>query len=108
MELLGYAGGIFLAISAIPEAIRTIKDKKCHIGWSMLILWFIGEVFMLVYSFLLMNIPLLVNYVLNFFIINIMLWYKIRRQYRLYMGYTQEYHTTEYQGVSLSGNSSGL
>ena len=78
MELIGYIGSIFLTINAIPELIRTINDGRCHIGWPMLVLWFIGEVFMTIYAFSLSNMPLILNYVFNFVVVVVMLFYKGR------------------------------
>jgi uncharacterized protein with PQ loop repeat len=78
MELIGYIGSIFLTINAIPELIRTINDGRCHIGWPMLVLWFIGEVFMTIYAFSLSNMPLILNYVFNFAVVVVMLFYKGR------------------------------
>lgn len=82
MELIGYIGSIFLTINAIPELIRTINDGRCHIGWPMLVLWFIGEVFMTIYAFSLSNMPLILNYVFNFAVVVVMLFYKGRTMLR--------------------------
>jgi len=78
METIGYLGGLLLSICGIPEVIRTIKDNKCHLGWSMLVLWTLGELFMIVYAFYLWNGPLIMNYTFNFFVVTIMLIYKIK------------------------------
>lgn len=82
MELIGYIGSIFLTINAIPELIRTINDGRCHIGWPMLVLWFIGEVFMTIYAISLSNMPLILNYVFNFVVVVVMLFYKGRTMLR--------------------------
>jgi len=91
METIGYIGSIFLTINAIPEVIRTIKDHRCHIGWPMLVLWFLGEVFMTTYAIMLWNIPLMLNYIFNFVVVIVMLVYKIRHFYRKRMHLTQEH-----------------
>ncbi len=78
MEIIGYIGSMFLAINAVPELIRTINDDRCHVGWPMLVLWFLGEIFMTIYAIQLKNFPLILNYVFNFIIVVIMLWYKLR------------------------------
>jgi hypothetical protein len=44
----------------------------------MLVLWFLGEVFMTIYALSLHNIPLILNYVFNFLVVIIMLWYKFQ------------------------------
>ena len=82
MELIGYIGSVFLTINAVPELIRTINDQRCHIGWPMLVLWFIGEVFMTIYALSLGNMPLILNYVFNFIVVIIMLGYKIHTMTR--------------------------
>lgn len=92
MEIIGYIGSIFLTINAIPEVIRTIKDGRCHIGWPMLLLWFLGEVFMTIYAIGLHNIPLMMNYIFNFLVVIIMLAYKIRVLYRRKKHLTTEHH----------------
>jgi uncharacterized protein with PQ loop repeat len=78
MEMIGYLGSLLLTVCGIPEVIRTIKDNKCHLGWSMIVLWSLGEVFMVVYAFYLGNGPLIMNYVFNFFVVGVMLFYKIK------------------------------
>ena len=91
MEIIGYIGSIFLTINAIPELIRTIKDHRCHIGWPMLLLWFVGEVFMTVYAIMLWNVPLMLNYIFNFIVVVVMLGYKVRWFYRKKMHLTLEH-----------------
>jgi uncharacterized protein with PQ loop repeat len=91
MEMIGYIGSLFLTVNAVPELIRTIKDKRCHIGWPMLLLWFVGEVFMTIYAVLLGNIPLMMNYIFNFIVVIVMLGYKVRYLYRKKMHLTTEH-----------------
>jgi uncharacterized protein with PQ loop repeat len=78
METLAYIGSILLAICGLPELIRTIRTKKCHIGWGMMLSWFFGEVFVLIYIAQRAEPALLLNYSFNTVIIAIMLFYKIR------------------------------
>ena len=76
--MLGWIGSLFLGICALPETIRTVKDKRCHVGWGMLLLWYFGELF--VFFHVLFNIhdlALLTNYLLNIILITIMLYYKL-------------------------------
>ncbi len=84
METIGYLGGLLLAICGIPEVIRTVKDKRCHLGWPFLLLWFFGEVFMIVYAFHLWDFPLIFNYTFNIVLVGIMLWYKVTNWYGHY------------------------
>ena len=71
-----------MAICGVPELVRTVRDKRCHIGWGMLLSWYIGEI--LVFIHILTGIKdkaLLTNYFFNIAIISIMLYYKIRGNY---------------------------
>jgi uncharacterized protein with PQ loop repeat len=81
-ETFGYIGSIFLTINAVPELFRTIRDGRCHIGWPMLVLWFLGEIFTTTYVVVLRDIPLMINYLFNFVVVSIMLTYKIRQVYK--------------------------
>lgn len=78
MELLGYIGGGLLAVCALPETYRTVRDKECHLGWAFLLLWFFGEVFMLMYGLQLDDLPLILNYGLNIILLIPMLYFKIK------------------------------
>ena len=78
MEIIAYIGGILLTICGIPEMIRTLKDKKCHLGWPFLLLWFFGEIFMLIYSIDLRSNPLIMNYLFNTLIVGVMIYYKLK------------------------------
>lgn len=77
MNILGLIGSILLSICAIPEMIRTIQDKRCHLGWGFLSTWYLGEIFSLFYGFSLSEIPLILNYTVNLFALTIMTYYKI-------------------------------
>lgn len=79
MELIAYIGGVLLTICGIPEVIRTIKDKRCHLGWAFLLLWFFGEILMLIYAIDLKSNPLIMNYLFNTIIVGIMLYYKMKK-----------------------------
>jgi uncharacterized protein with PQ loop repeat len=81
METIGYLGGLLLAICGIPEVIRTIKDKRCHLGWPFLFLWFFGEVFMEIYAIGLWDYPLILNYTFNLIITGILLYYKLKTKW---------------------------
>ena len=75
-SLLGYIGGFFLGVCAVPETIRTIKDKRCHLGWPFLLMWGLGEVFMLLYAVQLNDLALILNYGANLVLVSPMVWYK--------------------------------
>jgi uncharacterized protein with PQ loop repeat len=49
LELIGWIGGIFLAICAAPQAIKVHKEKDASgLSWWMLFLWGGGEVLTIV------------------------------------------------------------
>ena len=73
---VGLLGSLLLTFSAVPEVLRTLKDKKCHLGWGFLLMWFFGEVFCTVYGFELNEVPLMINYTFNLGISGLMLYYK--------------------------------
>ena len=76
--MIGWLGSLLLGICALPETIRTIKDSRCHVGWGMLLLWFLGEVFVFIHVlFNIHDIALLTNYSLNIILLIIMIYYKI-------------------------------
>ncbi len=81
MQTIGYVGGILLGVCGIPEVIRSIKDKRCHLGWPFLLLWFLGEIFMEIYAIELWDFPLIFNYTFNLFLVGIMLYIKIKTKW---------------------------
>lgn len=79
--MLSWIGSILLALCGFPETIRTIRDGRCHIGWGMLIMWYLGELLTLYHViFNIKDAALSFNYILNVILISIMLFYKIRTQ----------------------------
>jgi uncharacterized protein with PQ loop repeat len=80
MNNVGLIGSLLLTLCAVPELIRTVKDGRCHIGWGFLLMWFFGEVLCLFYGLDLNEIPLLINYTFNTFVVSIMLWYKFKNK----------------------------
>ena len=76
IESFGFVGGIMLSICSIPEAIKSYKEKMCHIGWGMLLLWLGGEIGLLVYEVKTMALPRLINYFLNLICILVLIFYK--------------------------------
>ena len=75
---VGLIGSLLLTFSAVPEVIRTLKDKRCHLGWGFLLMWFFGEVFCTVYGFNLNELPLIINYTFNLFVSGIMVYFKTK------------------------------
>ena len=88
-EIMGWLGSICLAICGIPQAWQSYKDKHSHgISWAFLLLWAFGELFALIYVYDKLDIPLLMNYATNMFILAVILYYKA-------MPYSEEKSTEE-------------
>jgi uncharacterized protein with PQ loop repeat len=78
MSVVGWVGSLLLACCGLPELIRTLQDKKCHVGWGMLIMWLSGELLTFVYVLPKMDLPLLANYSLNIAILLVLCYYKLK------------------------------
>jgi hypothetical protein len=78
MNIIGMIGGIFLAFCGLPEMIRTLKDKYCHIGWGFISIWFTGEILTFIYGMQIKQFPLLFNCGFNIIIISVMLFFKLK------------------------------
>ena len=73
---IGWIGGIAFAISTIPQAVKVFKTKRAKdLSWAMLWILEVGEIFSFTYV-IYGNIindqyqwPLLINYIVNFFIL---------------------------------------
>jgi len=76
VEVSGYIGSFLLAVCAAPEAWRSIKRKKCDIGYSFLLLWLAGEALLCYYNTSIGSIPLYINYGFNILLISVMLFYR--------------------------------
>lgn len=70
-------GSILLACCGLPEMIRTIQDKRCHVGWPMLLLWLFGEICLIIFAFQTRQYILLINYFSNVAFVSVMCYYKI-------------------------------
>jgi uncharacterized protein with PQ loop repeat len=75
---MGLIGSLLLTFCGVPELFRTIKDKRCHLGWGFIIMWFFGEIFCVYYSFGLKEIPLIINYTFNLFLSIVMVVFKMK------------------------------
>lgn len=79
MELLGWLGGVFLAICSGPEVYSAYKTKKCNLTWGFLNLWFGGEVLTALPVFSKIQEPFLMfNYGLNIILITYLIVVKWR------------------------------
>jgi uncharacterized protein with PQ loop repeat len=78
MELIGWIGGVSLAICAFPQAIKVWREKNADgTSHGMLWLWMVGEVFTLIYVlFDKFSYPLLLNYSLSIIFVAVIFYYK--------------------------------
>ena len=81
MEIIGWIGGIMLALCTVPQAIQSYRQKH-SLGISKLFLgmWLAGELLTATYVFPKHNYPLLFNYAVNVVCLVIIGWYKYRPQ----------------------------
>lgn len=78
LDTLGWLGGILLAFSAVPQALESYKYKNSDgLTWGFLLLWFWGEVLMLIYLIPKQDIILIANYTINLLLVIIILRYKL-------------------------------
>jgi hypothetical protein len=83
METLGWVASICLALCGAPEAYFALKTGICNLGWTMLFLWGVGEVFALIYTLhknkQVKLLPLIFNYGLNILFISVMIIVKVNQ-----------------------------
>jgi hypothetical protein len=70
-------GSLLLALCGLPEMIRTIQNKRCDIGWLMLLLWLFGEILLFIFACNTKQYILLINYGANISFVMIMVYYKL-------------------------------
>lgn len=79
MEMIGWIGSLFLAFCGIPQAWQSFRQKNsAGISREFLAMWFVGEIFTILYVFPKMDLPLLFNYSVNLVCLIIIGFYKIR------------------------------
>jgi uncharacterized protein with PQ loop repeat len=80
IELIGVIGSFCFAISGVPQMIKSIKDKHSNgIAHGTILLWLIGELSMLIYTFFkYFDFILMINYLANFLIVGVIAWYKYK------------------------------
>lgn len=79
MENLGWMSSIFLILCGLPELINGLIRGKVGATWGLLILWFLGEVFGLIYTLSIQNWALMLNYGFNTLIVGALLFLKWRQ-----------------------------
>jgi uncharacterized protein with PQ loop repeat len=78
--IIGWIGAISFAISALPQALRSIHDGNSNgLEWSFLLLWLLGE---LCSIYFIWNdkkklAPLLFNYISNIIFLDIIIYFKV-------------------------------
>lgn len=75
---LGWIGSMLLAACGFPEVVKAFQTGECTLTWSFLLMWFFGEIFILVP--VLRDIKskfLIFNYSINILFISILIWFKI-------------------------------
>lgn len=84
METIGWIGSWSLAVCGLPQAIKCIKDGNASgMSWEFILLWFIGEIFTLVYILQQNGLkPLIANYSLNVVFTLIILYIKVRDEFK--------------------------
>lgn len=77
MEILGWIGGVILAVCMIPEVFKTIKQKKCTLSPWMLWLWFFGELIILVPVFKSPNaLFLILDHLISIMMLSVFIYYR--------------------------------
>tara|TARA_R110002020_G_scaffold373294_1_gene584731 strand:+ start:345 stop:587 length:243 start_codon:yes stop_codon:yes gene_type:complete len=77
MKTIGWLSAILLATCGIPELIKAINGNKIEAGWELLIMWFLGEVFGLIYVMPLNKTPLVLNYMFNTIVVGALIYFKM-------------------------------
>lgn len=80
LEIMGWMSTIFFSACAIPEVIHAYKYKRCGLTWGLLIMWLLGEIFVLIPVAIKSPLPfLLVNYVANILFLVYLIKVKLRQ-----------------------------
>ena len=77
IEIIGWLGGLFYAIFAIPQTIAIIKVGNARsVSVYTLILMWLGALFSFIYIWPTKDAPLMANFIMSFITASIMLKYK--------------------------------
>jgi len=77
MEVVGYIGGILLALCGIPEATMSVIKGRSGVTLGLALMWWLGEIATLAYVVEIASPPLLINYITNIVCTTIIVRYKI-------------------------------
>ena len=78
MELIGYLGGILLALCALPEVYESYKRGYSKMNLLFLGLWSSGELLTLIYVYPTAKIPLIFNYSFNLLCLLVIIYYRTK------------------------------
>lgn len=85
IELCGWLGAILFSFCAVPQVIKAFKTRKIEdLSSIFLLMWFMGEIFSLVYvlhSNYQQNVyqaPLIANYIFNLLLVACLIYAKIK------------------------------
>jgi hypothetical protein len=80
LDTMGWISTVFFSACALPEVIHAYKYKRCGLTWGLLIMWLLGEVFVLIPIAIQNPIPfLLVNYIANILFLIYLIRIKLRQ-----------------------------
>jgi uncharacterized protein with PQ loop repeat len=78
MEIIGWIGSILLAFCGLPQAIESYRTKSSDgLTWGLLLMWFWGEIFTIIYIIPKWHWPLIFNYTANIIFLVIIIYYKL-------------------------------
>jgi len=79
IQAFGWVYSLAFALSALPQAIRSIKEgHSSGVADGTLLLWMLGEVAGLVYGFGLWQMPIVFNCAINTIFVGIIVYYRIK------------------------------
>ena len=77
-EIFGILSTLAFATCAMPQVVECWKNKHAHgVSIWFLILWFLGELFGMIYMIEVKNIIIFVNYIINMICTIIIAYYKV-------------------------------
>ena len=79
METIGWLGSILLAFCGLPQAWESYKTKSSEgLTWGFILMWFMGEIFTVIYIIPKWHWPLIFNYTANIIFLSVIIYYKIK------------------------------
>jgi uncharacterized protein with PQ loop repeat len=76
--IVGWLGGIVLALSSLPQAIKTFREGNANgLSGAFIASWLVGEILSLAYVGPTYNWPLIASYGVNLLIVSVIGYYKV-------------------------------